>query len=560
MSTGNNFTEIVLTASKNSLIVGKNGSGKSTILDALCFSLFGKAFRNINKPKLVNSVNNKDCLVEIEFFTNGKEYLIRRGIKPNIFEIYCDKTLLNQDSALKDYQEHLEKFILKMSYKSFIQIVTLGAASFIPFMQLVPTDRRTIIENLLDIEIFSVMSVIAKNKLQSNKENLEKNRIELVGKEEKRTFIEKTILSLRQNNEEKIDEYKKEISEYEKELKEIKTNIVLLENKRNELLDKTATNTNLKDKHKKLISLQSKIETNLRRHQKDVSFYETNDDCPTCLQAIDKTFKSSVLGKTKNKVAELEKGFIDISKEIDDCVEQIDRVERLIVQANNIRNEITSINTRQSSLVSTINNLSDEIEKIANSDNMLISNEQDLQQVVAEINILRETKETLLGERSYIDTAINLLKDGGIKTKIIKQYLPIINKQINKYLTQMGFFAHFEINEQFEEKIKARYLDEFSYENFSEGEKIRMDLAILFTWRAIAKMKNSVNTNLLILDEIFDSSLDVNGTDEFLKIMWDLIDGTNVFVISHKSSMVDKFQKIYEFEKIKNFSCISTVS
>lgn len=534
-------------------------SHNSTILDALCFALFGKAFRNINKPKLVNSVNGKDCLVEIEFTTNGKNYLVRRGIKPNIFEIYCNDILLNQDSASKDYQEHLEKFILKMSYKSFTQIVILGSASFTPFMQLSPADRRTIIENLLDIEIFSVMSIVAKNKLQSNKENLEKNRLELVGKEEKKTFIEKTISSLKQNNEEKIEQYQKEIFGYENELEKLKSKITSLEKIREDLLDKTS-NISFKEKHKKLISLQSKIETNLKRHEKDVSFYETNDDCPTCRQAIDKEFKNQILTNTKTKVDELKEGFSSITREIDICIEQIDNIEKLITKSNNIKTEIASYKVRQSSLISMINNIQDEIEKIKNSDNMLITNETELNIVTEELEELKKTKEELLNNRLFIDTAINLLKDGGIKTKIIKQYLPIINKQINKYLSQMGFFAHFEINEQFEEKIKSRYLDEFSYENFSEGEKMRVDLAILFTWRAIAKMKNSVNTNLLVLDEIFDSSLDVNGTDEFLKIMWNLVDGTNVFVISHKSSMIDKFQKIYEFQKIKNFSRLSNNS
>lgn len=541
------------------MIVGANGSGKSTILDALCFALFGKAFRNINKPKLINAVNGKDCLVEIEFSINGKEYSVRRGIKPNIFEIYCDSTLLNQDSASRDYQEYLEKFILRMSYKAFTQIVILGSASFTPFMQLSPADRRGIIENLLDIEIFSVMSLIAKNKLQLNKENLEKNRLELVGKEEIKNYIEKLVQSLKKDNKEKIEEYKNNIHIHETDLESIRVSISNLEKERDTILE-NLEDVQLKDKHKKLISLQSKIESNLSRYEKDYSFYESNDDCPTCRQAIDHEFKTDILNKTGKKVIELKEGLSDIGKQISKCIDQIHDMEKQIAKCNAIKNDITGFRVNQGSLISIINNLQDEIEKLSSSDSTLRANEEKLKNVLIEIEELGKIKEYLLNERIYIDTAINLLKDGGIKTKIIKQYLPVINKHINKYLSQMGFFASFELNEQFEEKIKSRYLDEFSYENFSEGEKMRIDLAILFTWRTIAKMKNSVNTNLLILDEIFDSSLDFSGTDEFLKIMWDMMDGSNVFVISHKTAMIDKFQKTFEFSKIKNFSSLSTLS
>mgnify|MGYP003328553174 FL=1 len=558
LSTGNVFTEIKLNQTSNALIIGENGAGKSTILDALTFALFGKPFRKINKPALVNSVNEKGCLVEIEFKTNGKDYLIRRGIKPNIFEIYCDDTLLNQDSASKDYQEHLEKFIIKMNYKSFTQIVILGSASFTPFMQLSPADRRVVIEDLLDIQIFSVMNVIAKQKLQENKELLEKNRLETTGKEEKKLFVEKTIRNLKTNNEEKLAKLEEEYGQYNKEIKALETEIKDLECKQEELLEKTINHSSLKEKHKKLIALQSKIDTNLNRQIKEIQFYEVNDNCPTCNQSIEKSFKKLSIEHRKTKTKELENGIKDITKNIDDCVDQIATIENIITEIQKIRTTISASNAKRSSFISNLNSIEDSIEHIKHSDKLLLDNVNELEAVNQELADLQKQKDDLLNDRAYIDTALNLLKDGGIKTKIIKQYLPVINKLINKYLSQMGFFVNFNINEQFEETIKSRYRDEFSYENFSEGEKMRIDLALLFTWRSIAKMRNSVNTNLLLLDEVFDSSLDLNGTDEFIKIMWTMVEDTNVFVISHKQDqLLDKFQKVYRFTKKQNFSSLA---
>ena len=558
LSTGNIFTEIRLDESPNTLIIGQNGSGKSTLLDAITFALFGKAFRKINKPLLVNSVNEKDCVVEIEFETNGKRYKIVRGIKPAIFEVYCNDTLLNQDSASKDYQDHLEKFILKMNFKSFTQIVILGSASFTPFMQLSANDRRTVIEDLLDIQIFSVMNVIAKQKLQSNKEDLEMNRVELSGKEEKKKYIEETIANLRQNTEEKKTDLTQQLQQNNQLLESIQDSINKLEEERDGLISSAADQTSLKDKHRKLIALASKIETNMARSEKEKSFYAENDSCPTCRQDLDPTFKSQEVEKTEKRIEEYKNGIDKINQEIQECVSQIGQVETILQKVNNIRNEVTSYKSRVVSIVSKINEIEDTISNLDTSNTLLDKSIEEQQLVLTDIETLNSTRERLLNERKFIDTAIVLLKDGGIKTKIVKQYLPIINKTINKYLSQMGFFANFNINEQFEETIKSRYRDEFSYHNFSEGEKMRIDLALLFTWRAIAKARNSVNTNLLILDEVFDSSLDGNGTDEFLKIMWSMIADTNVFVISHKTDQLfDKFQKVYRFEKVKNFSRIS---
>jgi len=555
LSTGNIFTEIQLDANANNLIIGSNGAGKSTILDALTFSLFGKAFRNINKPGLVNSVNGKDCVVELEFDTNNKKYKIVRGIKPSIFEIHCDGTILNQDSASKDYQEHLEKFILKMNYKSFTQIVILGSASFTPFMQLKPAERRTVIEDLLDIQIFSVMNVITKQKSQLNKELLEKNRLEIAGKEEKKVYIEKTISGLRQNNLEKKNEYVDAIKSHNEVYAQIKSDIEKNEKERESLLNEASEQASLRDRHKKLVKLQSGIEIKLSNHEHHFQFFDNHDECPTCNQKIDEDFKADKIIETGVKIGELKQGLNDINNKIDYCLNEISKIDTILIKVNGLKNEITSLKTKQSHIISTINELEDKVASLENSDKLLNDNENELKNVNNDLINLEKEKEKLLNDRKYIETALNLLKDGGIKSKIIKQYIPIINKHINKYLAQMGFFVNFNINEQFEETIKSRFRDDFAYDNFSEGEKMRIDLSLLFTWRTIAKMKNSVNTNLLILDEVFDSSLDSNGTEEFLKIMWNMIGDTHTFVISHKQDQLfDKFQKVYKFEKVKNFS------
>ena len=555
LSTGNIFTEIPLNINSNTLIVGSNGAGKSTLLDALTFSLFGKAFRNINKPSLVNSVNTKDCIVEIEFDTNNKKYKIVRGIKPNIFEIHCDGIILNQDSASRDYQEYLEKFILKMNYKSFTQIVILGSASFTPFMQLKPAERRTVIEDLLDIQIFSVMNVISRQRSQVNREDLEKNRIELTGKEEKKVYIEKTISSLRQNNITKKNEYNTILCEHRKTVSQIEKELVEKEKERDVLLNEASDQASIKDRHKKLVKLQSSIEVNLKNHEDHFQFFDSHDECPTCNQNIDLDFKSDKILETGIKIGEMKEGLRTINIKIQDCINDIGRVDVILIKINTIRNEINSLKSKQSHFVSVMNDIEDKMSNLENSDRLLIDNEKDLFIVATEIELLHKQKEELLNDRKYIDTSLNLLKDGGIKSKIIKQYIPIINKHINKYLSQMGFFVNFNINDQFEETIKSRFRDEFSYDNFSEGEKRKIDLSILLCWRAIAKMKNSVNTNLLILDEVFDSSLDTNSTDSLMSILKTFDINSSVFVISHKGDVLaDKFDKTLFFEKFQNFS------
>ena len=556
LSTGNIFTEVNLNETSNALIIGENGAGKSTILDALTFVLFGKPFRKINKPQLLNSINGKECIVEIEFETNNKKYKVVRGIKPNVFEIYCDNICLNQDSASKDYQEHLEKFILKMGYKSFCQIVILGSASFVPFMQLSPADRRTIIEDLLDIQVFSVMNNIVKKKLSENRESLEKNKLEISGKKDKEQYVSSMIVKLKQNNKEKRDELSGKYVENKKVFEALQAEITELTDKSNELQQQISTLSDLKKRHNKLLILKSKIETNKCRHEKELSFYSTNESCPTCRQTIDEAFRAEEVNKTTAKLSEFESGIENITKEIDSCISDIDNKEKIVREINQIQQQISNKSVMSHSIIEQQALLVKEIDKLDDSNNLLSTNKQELKNVKNALEKLEKERLDLLSQKQYIDTGIMLLKDGGIKTKIIKQYLPVINKHINKYLIQMGFFASFNIDENFEEHIKSRYCDDFSYQNFSEGEKTRIDLAILFTWRQIAKMRNSVNCNLLIFDEIFDGSLDTNGTDEFLKIMWNMLEDTNTFVISHKDTILDKFERVYKFKKKGNFSIV----
>lgn len=558
LSTGNIFTEIDLNNNQTSLIVGANGHGKSTILDAITFVLFGKPFRKINKPGLVNSVNNKDCVVEIEFSAYGKEYKIIRGIKPNIFEIWVDDTMINQDSASRDYQDYLEKHILKMNMKSFCQIVILGSASFTPFMQLSANDRRTIIEDLLDIQVFSVMNILVKQRFQENKDFLERNKIELTSAKDKKAFVEKTLASLKSNNNDKIKELIKQKEEFAQQKKDLLDKVQILADEREELIKKITDLPERRREHGEFLKLKAQWEIEQKHKEKEKDFYSHSDNCPTCKQKIDEIFKKDRVKELNTEIQSYMAGLIDNGLTIHFIADRIFEMETHAKRIDVISNEIKSSKHTMMHYVSMINDIEDSIHKIENSDNLVKDNEDELASVNNLVDRLEARKNMMLNERVLIDTALSLLKDGGIKTKIIKQYIPIINKVVNKYLSQMGFFVNFNIDENFNEVIKSRHRDEFAYDNFSEGEKTRIDLALMFTWRTIAKMKNSVNTNLLILDEILDGSLDANGTDEFLKIIKSLTDGTNTFIISHKQDqLLDKFDKVYRFEKVKNFSRLS---
>ena len=559
LSTGNVFTEVALNKSNNTLIIGQNGAGKSTILDALCFGLFGKPFRKINKPQLLNSINNKDALVEIEFKIGQKNYKVVRGIKPNTFEIYCNNVLLNQDAAAKDYQEVLENQILKLNYKSFTQVVILGSASFVPFMQLSAADRRTIIEDLLDIQIFSAMNSVVKEKLSEIKEETNKVKYAIALTKEKIQLQLQNIEDGKKLNDEEIAKKQTEIETSNQQITNISESIRLITKHVNELVNKVGDKKEkLEKKSKNLFQIKGKIETNIQRNEKDIEFYEDNHDCPTCKQAITEEWKNSQVSEKSEKIKSQKKGLSEVEEELKKVTGDLQTISNIVSHINEHNNEITKHNATISAINVYIAKLNKEITELSNKKNSSEGDNLKLRDLKIELHTLNDSHEELVELKHYNEFAGSLLKDTGIKTKIIKQYLPIMNKLINKYLSAMDFFVNFNINENFEETIKSRHRDEFSYANFSEGEKMRIDLALLFTWRQIAKLKNSTNTNLLILDEVFDSSLDTVGTEEFLKLIHEMGSDTNVFVISHKGDQLfDKFRSVIKFEKKGNFSRIA---
>ena len=553
LSTGNNFTEIQLNRNSTTLIIGENGAGKSTILDALCFGLFGKPFRNINKPQLLNSVNGSAALVEVEFRVGTKKVLIRRGIKPNIFEIHVNGKLYNQDANSRDYQKYLEQQILKLNYRSFTQVVILGSSTFIPFMQLKSKQRREVVEEILDIQIFSLMNMILKIQLKTIVDDMREVDYQYNLTKEKITLQEKYIDEMFMHKEKLIQDKTSLIGGNEEEI--FKKNLDIKNHNENniELLNQITDNDSVNTKHSKLKDIQSQLKEKHRAHTKLVGFFESNEDCPTCQQHIDEVFKTDIIDKKQGEADRVDNGLKELKDELHKVISRQNDIKNI---ADKIRENEVHVAKENSSLI--------QLEKF----NATLQSEID-QLIAGEINKgdhnkLDELKETLSGfdmhksklreDKTYSEAARNMLQDTGIKTKVIKQYLPIMNRLINTYLTSMEFYVNFTLNESFEETIKSRYRDEFTYDSFSEGEKMRIDLALLFTWRAVAKMKNSTNTNLLILDEIFDSSLDGTGTDEFLKILNTLGD-ENVFVISHKQdALADKFRSTIKFEKVKNFS------
>jgi len=553
LSTGNTFTEIKLNSDSTTLIIGENGAGKSTILDALCFGLFGKAFRNINKMQLVNTVNGSAALVEVEFSIGSKNVKIIRGIKPNVFEIYINDKMYNQDANARDYQKYLEQQILKLNYRSFTQVVILGSSTFVPFMQLKARHRREVVEEILDIQIFSLMNMLLKQRLKTIDEDYKEVNHKYSLLEQEVNLKEKYIEDLQENKRNLLVGKSNLMAGNEEEVFKKKRRITDLQDDIESMHEKISNASKIEDKFTKLKDIQSQLKEKHRAHSRLVGFFESNEDCPTCQQHIDEIFKSTMISKKKNEADKLSTGMDGLKDELNATKAKIVIINEVNqnIQSNNV--EIAKENSSMGELEKFNSKLRCEIKHLETG-NVEENDIKEIEKLKQALSDLLKTKSNLREEKTYAEASRSMLTDTGIKTKIIKQYLPIMNKLINTYLTSMEFYVNFTLDENFEETIKSRYRDDFSYTSFSEGEKMRIDLALLFTWRAVAKMKNSTNTNLLILDEIFDSSLDGTGTDEFLKILNTLGD-ENVFVISHKQDqLVDKFRNTVRFNKVKNFS------
>jgi len=553
LSTGNNFTEIQLDRSPTTLIIGENGAGKSTILDALCFGLFNKPFRNISKSQLVNSVNGSASVVEVEFIVGGKKVKVLRGIKPNKFEVYVNDKMINQDANARDYQKHLEQQILGLNYRSFTQVVILGSSTFVPFMQLSTKARREVVEDILDIKVFSLMNFLLKNKNKELNEEIRNVEYQYDLSKEKIAMQEKFIAEVVNNKSAIIDENKQKINDNNSTISTRNENIKKLETEKEALSYDAEEHAKIEQKLKKLSKAEAALENRKAEHDRQIEFFKNNDECPTCEQSITTATKQTQTELRTTKIRDIENGIADLHRMES---EEQDSLQLILTNLETIRNNDVEIAKIRSSIVE-LEKFNDKLQKDIEAYESGSVSEEDkikLAELKGQIKLIDEQKSKLNEDRFYIDIARNLLQDSGIKTKIVKQYLPIMNKLVNTYLSSMDFFVNFNIDENFNETIKSRFRDEFSYASFSEGEKMRIDLALLFTWRAIAKMKNSTNTNLLILDEIFDSSLDGSGTDDFLKILNTFHD-QNVFVISHKQDILfDKFRSVVQFKKEKNFS------
>lgn len=552
LSYGNNVTKLNLNENKTTALVGLNGSGKSTVTDVICFNLFGRPFREINKPNIINSINNKDLLTEIILKKGNIEYKIIRGMKPNIFEIWKNDKLVNQTSN-EEYQEYLEKEI-GLNLKIFKQMIVIGKASYTPFMQLKTPARRDMIEDLLDIKVFSNMNVILKEKISINKQEINDIDLKIGYVNQSIEAIEKISKEYKENNNKEIEKLKESIIDIKKTIDKLIDDNKILQSNNEKLKPKTIKKEKIEENIIKITDKEKETETIKSLLEKEISFFDKHKDCPTCKQQIDPSFKKEIL---KNK-----------QEEIDKHNETLDKLETLFIEKQNKLKDINiilklideterKIKINQNEILSFEKTIKIYEKSIKDLENKIKKPNNDTKKLKEELKELDKQKSELVHKKEHYEIIGSLLKDGGIKTKIIKQYIPVMNKLINKYLASMDFFVNFEIDEQFNETIKSRFRDNYSYNSFSEGEKLRIDLAILFTWRAIAKMKNNINTNLLFLDEMFESSLDDNGIEEFLKILNGLTDGTNTFIVSHKSDQLfDKFEKIYKFEKVQSFSRI----
>jgi len=554
LSTGQHETELDLTKNKTNLIIGTNGAGKSTVLDALTFSLFGKPFRKINKPQLINSVNEKDCRVEVEFSIGNVEWKVIRGIKPAVFEIWRNGAALDQSAASLDQQKWLEQNVLKMNYKSFTQIVILGSSTFVPFMQLPAAHRREVIEDLLDIKIFSSMNNLIKEKIRSVKEDIKVFDLKKESLLDKVKMQEEFIEELESRGNANINANKEKIANLDAEVGIYMNENSVLEEDIFKYTKEQEYVTGATEKLRKLGNLKGKICQKVSTITKEHKFFTENTVCPTCTQSIEETFRINRITDAQNKAKELQSGY----KELEEAIKEEEERERQFIaltkEITKLTHGISQNNTKIAGCQRQIRDLESEIQTIANQ---LENRNSEHEKLESSKNNLKTTYDELASKKdtiNYYDFSYSLLKDGGVKSKIIKKYLPLINQQVNRYLQLMDFYINFTLDEEFNETVQSPIHEDFSYASFSEGEKMRIDLALLFTWREVARMKNSVNTNLLIMDEVFDSSLDGFGTEEFLKIIRYVIKDANIFVISHKTGLEDKFESVIKFEKVKGFS------
>ena len=524
----------------------------------MTFALYGTPFRNINKPQLINSITGKNLVVELEFSIGKKEYMVRRGIKPGVFEIFLNGQLINQTADIREYQEMLEKQILKLNFKSFSQIVVLGSANYVPFMQMKSQDRRKVVEDLLDIQIFSVMNSLLKEKLQTNRSDLQDVDYKIDLCQQKIDMHRKHIDTLKANNDELIEQKRQKIREHQEGVDSHSIDIETLMEQVEALNQQVADQDKVTNRKTKLVQMEASLEDRVRKLNKEIQFFHDHDNCPTCKQGIDHDFKNETIQSRQLKTQEVSEAISKIETEIEGATNRLTAIAEINKSITSINTKIQDNNQQIKFLNRYITDLTKEIEDLEDQANRITTDQDETSSFVEELENHSKRKEMLSNQKAVFDVASHLLKDTGIKTKIIRQYVPIMNKLINKYLAAMDFFVNFELDESFNETIKSRFRDDFSYASFSEGEKMRIDLSLMFTWRAIAKLRNSASTNLLIMDEVFDSSLDAGGTEEFLKILESLTQDTNTFIISHKGDQLyDKFHSVLRFEKHANFSRIA---
>lgn len=560
LSTGDAFTEVTFDTHGTTLIVGENGAGKSTILDALSFALYGKPFRKVNKNQLLNSINKKKLEVELEFEIGKHKYHIKRGIKPNVFEVYQNDKLINLDASVGDYQDMLDKHILKINYKSFSQIVVLGSASFVPFMQLPAAARREVIEDLLDIQIFSTMNVLLKDKVTANKTALIENAHEREKLDAMMNLVQSHLDALQEDRDAQLKQKTDQLKEIKKAVKTLVETISTKQTEVDALGDVLSAQTAVQRKIQQIEKVQQEAARKKLQHKREIDFVCDNDSCPTCRQKITEEFSDAVMAEHLQGIAKIEDAEIVAAEMMRLEKEKLTEVSKRVESKAVIEQEIAQLEAQRNTHLAVAKGIKADIDRIKENTTQIVVNAEKVQEIDDDMVAANQKRETLIAERAVLEAAGVMLKDSGIKTRIIKQYIPVINKLINKYLASMDFFVNFELDENFNETIRSRFRDDFSYASFSEGEKSRLDLALLFTWRSISRLRNSVSTNLLILDEVFDGSLDSQGNEELLKIFSSLPENTNIFVISHKTdAYLDKFDRVLRFEKVKNFSRVKEI-